>query len=111
MKICHCQTQICAGGIKKKKKKKKNQKKKKVGRKHKTSRPRDGMPNKCHCANRYAVGKSPITSVIGVAGNITNVEGECILPVKVGTLQLWQKFHILPGNTSPEIIWGGTLSL
>ncbi len=28
MKICHCQTQICAGGIKKKRKKK-NQKKKK----------------------------------------------------------------------------------
>ncbi len=40
MKICHCQTQICAGGIKKKK-----IRKKKVGRKHKTSRPTDGMPN------------------------------------------------------------------
>ncbi len=64
------------------------------------------MYNKCHCANRFTVGKSPITSVIGVAGNITNIEGECLLPVKVGTLQLWQKFHILPGNSTPEIILG-----
>ncbi len=28
MKICHCQTQICEGGIKKKRRRKKNQKKK-----------------------------------------------------------------------------------
>ena len=45
MKICHCQTQICAGGIKKKKRRKKKSEKKKVGRKHKTSCPTDGMPN------------------------------------------------------------------
>ncbi len=56
MQICHCHTQICAGRIKKRKKKK-NQK---FGRKHKTSRPTDGMPNKfsntckVHCENLYA---------------------------------------------------------
>ncbi len=42
MEICNCQAQICAGGIKKKEKKKQ---KKKFGRKHKTSRPMDGMLN------------------------------------------------------------------
>ncbi len=49
MKICHCQTQICAGGIKKKRRKKKKSEKKKVGRKHNTSRPTDGMPKYCNC--------------------------------------------------------------
>ncbi len=48
MKICHCQTQICAGGIKKKKKeeKKKNQKKKKSDKSIRHRVPTDGMPNK-----------------------------------------------------------------